>query len=106
MEKFYLKFCFVICIILLSACGTQTIRKDPLYLQDLDQAQRYYLAKDYQNSAIAYKQLYDKYQDNSFALYVADSWLQLDDYEKAKNYLSLVKDQSLALYQIIQVELN
>jgi outer membrane PBP1 activator LpoA protein len=106
MEKFYLKFCFVICIILLSACGTQTIRKDPQYLQDLDKAQRYYLDKDYQNSAIAYKQLYDKYQDNSFALYVADSWLQLDDYEKAKNYLSLVKDQSLALYQIIQVELN
>jgi outer membrane PBP1 activator LpoA protein len=106
MEKSYLKFCFVICIILLSACGTQSIRQDPQYLQDLDQAQSYYLARDYQKSAIAYTQLYNKYQENSFALYVADSWLQLENYEKAENYLSLVNNRNLALYQVLRTELN
>jgi outer membrane PBP1 activator LpoA protein len=106
MEKFYLKFCFVICIILLSACGTQSIRQDPQYLQDLEQAKSFYLAKDYNKSANAYTQLYNKYQENRFALYIADSWLQLENYKKAENYLSLVKDRNLALYQVIRTELN
>jgi outer membrane PBP1 activator LpoA protein len=106
MEKYYLKVCFVFCIILLSACGTQTIRKDDQYFRDSELAKSYYQQKDYINAANSYTQLYNQYSEDQFALYAADSWLQIGSSLKAENYLSLVNNNRQALYRVIQAELN
>ena len=106
MGKYYLKICFVFCILLLSACGTQTIRKDDQYFQDSELAKSYYQQKDYINAANAYTQLYNNYPEDQFALYAADSWLQAGNNLKAESFLSRVKNLSHDLYRVIQAELN
>lgn len=106
MGNYYLKFCFVFCILLLSACGTQTIRQDPQYFQESKLAQDFYHDKNFINAANAYTQLYNKYPNDKFALYAADSWLQTGNILKAENFLSLVNSRREALFKIIQTELN
>ncbi len=97
--------CLVFVILLISACGNQPIRPDKQQYQGLEKAHYYYQQKEYKNAVQAFTQLYTKYRKDDFAIYLADSYLQLKDYQQAKQYYSLVKNSKSPLYKLIQAEL-
>ncbi len=98
---------YLICFILLiSACGNQTIRPDRQDYIGLQQAQNYYRSGDFANAATAYVNLYNEYRADRFALQAADSYLQQQQYQQAQEYLSKTRSNNHPLKQIIQAELN
>ncbi|MCF6287929.1 MAG: penicillin-binding protein activator [Proteobacteria bacterium] len=98
---------YLICFILLtSSCGNQVIRPDRDVYIGLQQAQDYYDNDNFTNAASAYVRLFNDYQEDRFALLAADSFLQVQQYQQAQEYLSLVKSNTHPLKEIIQAELN
>ncbi len=98
---------YLICFILLiSACGNQTIRPDRQDYIGLQQAQSYYRSGDFVNAASSYVGLFNEYREDRFALLAADSFLQQQQYQQAQEYLSQVRSKNHPLKQIIQAELN
>ena len=69
-------------ILLLTACGNQTIRPDKTDYMGLEQAQNFYLQQNFSQAASAYENLFKLYHKPEFAIYAADAWLQLGDYDK------------------------
>ncbi|MCF6288622.1 MAG: penicillin-binding protein activator [Proteobacteria bacterium] len=115
-------YLFVV-ILLTSSCGNQVIRPDKSQYDGLEQAQIYYTSHDYTNAANAYMQLYWQYRHTDFAVFAADSYLQIGQFKKAKQTLSIISPDDLAdlgnladlgdnplyqlpLYQLIWAELN
>jgi len=98
---------YLICFILLtSSCGNQVIRPDRQDYIGLQQAQDYYDNNNFTSAASAYARLFDEHQEDRFALLAADSFLQLQQYQQAQEYLSKVRSNTHPLKQIIQAELN
>ena len=95
----------IVSILLLSACGNQMIRPETQQYQGLSQAQYDYQSKNYNRSAQAYGQLYDVYQKDEFALYAADSWLQLGNINQTQRLLSRVRNTNHPLYQLLSAEI-
>ncbi|MCF6288519.1 MAG: penicillin-binding protein activator [Proteobacteria bacterium] len=92
-------------ILLICACGNQSIRPDKSQYHGFNQAQSYYKNQEYDRAAASYTQLYNDYHEDEFAIYAADSWLQLGDYQQAGHYLSQVKKSNDSLFKLVQGEL-
>ena len=93
-------------ILLLSACGNQVIRQDKPQYDGLAQAQIYYQQHNYVQAAAAYLQLYEIYHEDEFAIYAADSLLQIREYLQAKQILSQVKYFNNPLYALVHAEIK
>jgi hypothetical protein len=92
-------------ILLLTACGNQTIRPDKTDYMGLEQAQNFYLQQNFSQAASAYENLFKLYHKPEFAIYAADAWLQLGDYEKAQQLISTVHIQNNHLLNLIRAQL-
>jgi len=99
------KLFFIATILLLSACGNQTIRPDKVEYKGLDEANYLYLNFDFENAAIAFSQLFDVYHEDRFAIKSADSWVQIRQYQQAQQQLNLVNQKNKPVYQILQSEI-
>ena len=102
MKNFYV----IVVILLLSACGNQTIRPDKPQYSGLSQAQSYYQQHDYANAASAYMQLYNNYGDDKFAILAADSWLQMRQFNKVSQLILNIKQSNSPLLALIQTQLS
>lgn len=102
MKNIYL----ILVILLLCACGNQTIRPDKLQYQGLEQASSYFQSRDYRRAALAYIQLFQMYHKDEFALKAADSWLQIQQYQQVREQLRLVKQINSPLFLLIQAQLS
>lgn len=96
----------IVTILLLTACGEQTIRQDKPQYQDLLQAQNAYQLQNYTSAAEAYRQLYNAYQKDEYAIYAADSYLQIGDYLQAQQMLAKVQRSKHPLFFLVHAELN
>lgn len=101
MKKIFL----VSFILLLSACGNQTIRPDKTDYLGLEQAQHFYQQKDYLKAANAYQNLFNSYKNPEFAVYAADSWLQLGEDSKAQQLTSMLNLQNNHLLALVRAQL-
>lgn len=98
-----------VAILLTSSCGNQVIRPDKPQYDGLNQAQVYYNSQDYTNAAQAYMQLYRQYGNTDFAVFAADSYLQMGQNQQAKQILSnlpQINPSDNPLYELIWAELN
>jgi len=101
------KSCYLIAtILLLTACGEQTIRPDKPQYQGLLQAQNYYQSQNYTSAAQAYTLLHRTYQDDEFAIYAADSYLQMGELTQAQQMLGYVQHSNHPLLSLIRAELS
>jgi len=92
-------------ILLLSACGNQTIRQDKPQYSGLIQAQQYFKDKNYNKSARAYEHLYMNYKKDRFALKAAESWIQIRQYQNAQNLMALIQVSDAPLYLLVKADL-
>ena len=99
------KILLVSFILLLSACGNQTIRPDKTEYLGLEQAQSYYQQHDYLQAANAYEKLFNAYNIPEFGVYAADAWLQLGEYEKAQQLLNHIQQENNPLLDLVQAQL-
>ena len=105
--KSLVKSCYLIAtILLLTACGEQTIRPDKPQYQGLLQAQNYYQSQNYTSAAQAYTLLHRTYQDDEFAIYAADSYLQMGEHVQAQQMLGYVRRSNHPLLYLIRAELS
>ena len=96
----------LIAILLTSSCGNQPIRPDKQQYDGLDLAQNYYNTHEYQKAANAYMQLFRQYQNEEFAIYAADSYLQLDQIQLAKQTLDNISRSNTPLLELLWAELS
>lgn len=101
MKKIFL----VSFILLLSACGNQTIRPDKTEYLGLEQAQSFYQQHDYLQAANAYEQLFNAYGNQDFAIYAADAWLQQGEYDKAQQLVNIINRPNNPLFNLVQAQL-
>lgn len=95
----------ILVILLLSACGNQTIRQDKPQYSGLQQAEQFFEDKNFNKAARAYEHLYMNYKQDKFALMAADSWIQIKQYQNAQNLIDLLQQSDQPLYLLIQAEL-
>ena len=95
----------IVFILLLSACGNQTIRQDKPQYSGLLQAEQYYIDKAFNKAARAYEHLYMTYKKDEFALKAAESWIQISQYQNAQNLMALIPQSKHTLYLLVQSEL-
>jgi outer membrane PBP1 activator LpoA protein len=99
------KLTVILAILLVSACGNQPIRPDNREYIGLDQATSYYQAKDYQNAALAYQELFNQYSKPEFAIIAADSYLQIQQFLKAEQLINSIQLSDQPLHLLVLTEL-
>lgn len=99
-------FIVISIILLLCACSGQNIRPDKLQYQGLPQAQAAYQQRDYFNAAMAYQQLFQRYGNDDFAVLAADSWIQINELDKAKQLIFATRTTTNPLLKLIQAQLS
>ncbi len=98
-------FIVITIILLLCACSSQNIRPDRQQYQGLPEAQAAYQQQDYLNAASAYQQLFQRYGNDDFAILASDSWLQINELDKAKQLIFMTKSTN-NLLKLIQTQLS
>ena len=95
----------ILLIILISSCGTQNTKPDINNIVGYESARYHYQQQNFEKAAIEFELLFDKHKSPEFALFAADSYLQLYQYDKSEQLISMINLRNHNLYPLIKAEL-
>lgn len=92
-------------ILLVSACGNQTIRPDRTEYIGLESAQRAYSQADYELAARLYAELFHQYNKPQFAVWVAESHIRNQNFAQASEWSGKIAPSEDTLHLLVLTEL-